>query len=195
MLNRMERWSVLALLTTTLLLPALPGNALTLGLDATVSGSVVSVDVVVSGLGDGVPPSVGAFDITLSYSSDVVQALGVQFGTGLGAPVQTSTSQFADPTAGTWQIVSVSFLDEAALDALQGDTVVLATLEFQVLEAGLLVLGFDSQLVTNAAAPPTALPFTSVSGTSLAVPEASSGVLLVLAAVLTRARGRTGVRT
>lgn len=184
MLNRKLRLAALALLVAVWISSTAGANALSLYLVPTVSGGSVTVDIVVSGLGAGVPPSIGSFDITLSYPSAVLQAVGVTFGTGLGTPAQTVTSQSADAGAGTWQVVSVSLLSEAALDALQGSTVVLATLEFLVLEAGNVSLDVVAQMVTDAAGPPSLLPFDSVDGASFPVPEPGSLALLIGAASL-----------
>src|SRR5262245_9225206 len=52
----------------------------------TVAASTVSVDVVVSGLAAGGPPSVGSFDLDVTFDPTVLSPIGVTFGPLLGDP-------------------------------------------------------------------------------------------------------------
>jgi hypothetical protein len=106
-----------------------------------------SLSVVVSGLDDA-NQIVSSFDVALSYDP-VVTATGVLFGGTLGGPAD-SLSLFALPAGGI-TLAEVSFLPDAELDALQGDSVTLATLSFTGVSAGISSVAFTSVLLTGRA--------------------------------------------
>lgn len=117
-----------------------PGGAraLAIALDpATIAAGAGSfeIDVVVSGLAAGTAPSLGAFELDLAWDPARLALTGVAFGSALGDPVLEAVTDVV-PGAGSVNVVEVSLLAPAALDALQPDTFVLARLGFEVLSLG-----------------------------------------------------------
>ena len=95
-------------------------------------GSTVSLSLVVSGLGDLVASSLADFDIDIGFDASALTFAGYSLGTALG---DTGTGEALDVSFGLFSpgvvnIAQVSFLTPGELDALQGDTVVVATLDF-----------------------------------------------------------------
>jgi hypothetical protein len=104
------------------------------------NGDTVVVDVVVSDLGS---ESVSAFDLDVSYDTTFLSATGVIFGWGLGNPFFFEVFESSDlSTPGIVDIAAVSLLSDAELDALQGPSVTLASLEFAAVGSGLTALDF-----------------------------------------------------
>ncbi|MDQ2696515.1 MAG: cohesin domain-containing protein [Pseudomonadota bacterium] len=125
-------WIVLSVLLAGL--PA-AGTAITLNLlpsAATVTaGDMIDVDVLVSGLGAGAPPSVGAFDLDVAFDPVIFTPVDVVFGPFLGDPLLLEAlTDFSFAVAGIVDFAEVSLLSAAALDALQPASFVLATLSF-----------------------------------------------------------------
>lgn len=94
---------------------------------------IVFLDLTVSGLGDGVAPSIGAYDIDLTFDDGALDFIGAFFGNALddGDPFAVFI-QSVTAGVGTINLAEVSLLAPAVLDAIQSDSIVLATLEFFV---------------------------------------------------------------
>src|SRR5262249_35813021 len=84
-------------------------------------GQIVVVDVVVSGLGGGLPPSVGAFDIDMSFDPAILAPTDITFGRFLGDPEQAEALTAASISEGGVSFAAVSVLPAAELVALQPD--------------------------------------------------------------------------
>lgn len=99
----------------------------------TTVGSSFSVDVLISGLSAATPAlAVTDYDLFISYSSSLMNASGVVFGTGLGGPADSiSGSDLSIP--GVAELFAISFDPYATLRGLQGDSFKLATLNFLAL--------------------------------------------------------------
>lgn len=107
-------------------------------------GDSVSLDLVVSGLGDGTAPSVGDFDINVGFDTAALSFDGYSLGAGLGNIGLGEAFDFSggDLGGGLINLSEVSFLENDAntcifcvapfLEDLQGDSLVLATLQFSV---------------------------------------------------------------
>ncbi len=152
-------------------------------------GSPVAVDVRVSGLGDGTAPSVGAFDFTLTYDSDILCLISVVFGPFLGDPALFQAITTVDDTGpGSIRLVELSLLEADPvtcflcippfLDALQPANFTLATLTFDTLSIGTSLLDFSSVILSDA----FGIGLTTDIGNSSvsAVPAPSSLGMLVL---------------
>ena len=103
------------------------------------TGDFVSMDLVVSGLGDGAAPSVGVWDFDISYDDLVLAVDGWTFSSelgdiGLGEAVDLS---LGDDFFGLLGLSVLSLLTPAELDALQGSEITLATITFEVLDLGI----------------------------------------------------------
>lgn len=102
------------------------------GAVTTTPGGTFSINLVVTGLGDGGAPSLGAFDLDIGFNPADLSLVGVtlqaQLGdVGLGEALDVS---FGTLAPGWLNIAEVSLLSVGELDSLQGDTVILAALEF-----------------------------------------------------------------
>ena len=116
------------------------------------SQAVVTLDI--SGLGSGAAPSVGAYDIDLSFDSSILALSSVVFGDpvlgdqldvlGLGSILG------ATPGAGTVNVfeISLDFVDD--LNQLQADSFTLATFTFDTLAAGSSALGLTLNALGDA---------------------------------------------
>lgn len=148
-----------------------------------VIGQSFQLDLVVSGLGDGIAPSLQGFDVDITFS-DVftIDPSTVVFGTFLGDPddsAQTNTtSQLIGPEV--LFLVERSLLASSALDAIQGSSFTLATMTFTASEVGTYLFSGDDccggLFLTNES---TVRPgVTSASITVQAIPEPGTLALL-----------------
>lgn len=178
------------------LLGALRADAATITLSpatlAPPSGSTFSLDVVVSGLGAGVAPSLGAFDLVVAYDPVQLTFSGATFGTLLGASGITDLVQ----SAGSVNLAQVSLLLPAELDALQPASFTVATLQFVALSETPSVVSVSGALLSDAFGRPIgieSLGSATVSPTA-AVPEPGAfllygaGLLVVARSSLIRRR-------
>jgi hypothetical protein len=147
-------------------------------------GSLASMDLVISGLGDHSSPSLGAFDFNLSYNPAILSGLSVLFGTHLDLGILGS-AQFADlSTPGVIQLDEVSFESAAALNAAQPSSFTLATLSFKGIGPGVGMINFTAGSLSDENG--ATLPFTTVAGQinvngPALIPEASFTAALLLA--------------
>jgi len=145
-LSYLRRLAVLVVITCAAHMPA--ANAVLLDFQApsadAVMGESVSVEIVVSGLGDFSPDSLGAFDVSVAYDPVVFGFSGYTLGALLGdLGSAESLDASAGDSGGEVNIAQVSLLADAALHALQPGEFALATLDFDVLD---LAVGATSQL-------------------------------------------------
>ncbi|MCX6632133.1 MAG: cohesin domain-containing protein [Candidatus Solibacter sp.] len=101
-----------------------------------------SVDLVVYGLGNGAPPSVSTFDLTLSFDPAVIHATGADFGLLLGDPAWYEAFTGVVLSPDSINLAEVSLLSPSDLDALQPASFTLATLWFQAVGLGTTPLHF-----------------------------------------------------
>ncbi len=99
-------------------------------------GNQVSVDLVVSELGDGTAPSLGVFDIDFLFDDVILGLVGVTFGDQLDLFGFGSLQSTDDSIAGTVNIFELSFDLPNDLDTLQTPSFILATLLFDTLSIG-----------------------------------------------------------
>jgi hypothetical protein len=144
-------------------------------------GQPVTVDVVISGLTAGAPPSVGAFDLDVSFNSGILSPTGVTFGPFLGDPALLEALTSVVATPGLVDFAEVSLLLPAELDALQPASFALGTLSFDTLARGTSPLTF-SQVVLADAFGGTLTP--SVGGGTINVVVPEPGTLLLLGAAM-----------
>jgi hypothetical protein len=105
------------------------------------SSGTASVDIDIAGLGNGVPPSLGAFDINIAFDSTVLGFNGAAYGdhtlgdqlnlTGAGS-ITTTT-----PGTGTVELFELSLDPATVLDSKQASSFRLATLSFAALNPGI----------------------------------------------------------
>ena len=114
-------------------------------------GSTFSVDVMASGLVDGAAPSIGTYDLDLSYNSSVVSFASATFGTGLDVLGLGSIQELDSGTPGKVNVFELSLDSEADLNQLQNDTFKLFTLTFNAAAAGSTALGLTVNALGDAA--------------------------------------------
>jgi hypothetical protein len=135
---------------------ATPALAISVALapsSATVAaGGTLSVAVVISGLVAGGPPSVGAFDLTVSFDPAILSLAptGVTFGLSLGDPALFEALPDVRVLPGFVEFAEVSLLSPTDLDKLQLATFTLATLSFSALAPGTTTLSFSGITVDDA---------------------------------------------
>lgn len=108
------------------------------------NGESVSVDLVVGGLGEFAPDSLGAFDANLVFDDGALSFSGYTLGALLGdVGLAEAIDASGGAAGGTLNIAEISLLAAAALDALQPAEFVLATLTFDVID---LAIGAQTQI-------------------------------------------------
>jgi|GEM_PF-882570 len=141
---KISRYLLAALVAATWLvvqIPAARAVALSLAPPASVvtEGDTFSIDVLVSGLGDAVAPSLATFDMTITYDSALLLATGVVFGDPvLGDQLDLfgiGTFPGSVFDVGTVDISEASFDSPSDLDSMQAPAFILATIDFKALAA------------------------------------------------------------
>lgn len=112
-------------------------------------GDAVSVDLRISGLGDGAAPSVGVFDIDFTFDPSLLSFSTVSYGTGLDV-LGLGSLQATTPGAGTVNLFELSFDTADDLNAFQSDSFTLATLTFNTLAFGASQLTLSLNAVGDA---------------------------------------------
>ena len=128
-----------AFATALALCTALPASAITIELNPSSQsvsvGSTTTVDLVISGLGDGSAPSLGTFDLDVGFDPAVLDFSGATFGNQLDL-FGFGDLQFVTPGVGTVNLFELSLESITDLDTLQTGSFVLATLSFDALASG-----------------------------------------------------------
>ena len=157
-------------------------------------GTPVEIAIQISGLGVGSAPSLGAFDLVVSFDPLRFALPSVVFGDPVfGDQLDVSGSgsfQLAMPGTGSQRVVEFSFDPEALLDAFQADAFTLATLIFNPIVTSPTPTLFElsANAVGDAAGDPLEVTI---------VPEPSSFPLLaaaLAALVIARRRAAAGNR-
>jgi hypothetical protein len=101
------------------------------------TGDTVTLDLVVSGLGDFGPDSLGAFDISVGYDIAALSFVGYTLENFLGrVDLFEAIDASGGDVGGAVNISEVSLLSAVSLNNLQPGEFVLATLRFDVLDLG-----------------------------------------------------------
>jgi hypothetical protein len=152
-------------------------------------GSPVSMDLVVSGLGDHASPSLGGFDFTLSYNLAVLSAASLSFGNYLNLGILGSLQNSDLSTPGIIHLDEISFESASALQANQPSSFTLATLGFSGAGGGISAVNVTSGSLSDETGQ-VSLQFLTkagqveVSGAAASIPDTgSSGCLLALGLV------------
>lgn len=165
----MKKFLVLSLVMTAILLFFSTNShaIITLGFSPATqtvnSGDPVDVQIVISGLGDGTAPSLGAFDLDVSFDPAILSFNRVAFGPYLGDPdpllFETNTSH-DDSVTGLVNLFELSFLEADSqtcifcippyLDDLQPSSFTLATLTFDTIGIGTSQLGISRNVLGDA---------------------------------------------
>jgi len=116
------------------------------------SNDPVAVGVKVGGLGNGVPPSIGAFLIEVTFDRHVLTFNSEMYGTFLGDtdPFAFETDILTTVGSGSVRLNELSFLLDGDLDALQPDSFTLAIMKFTGNNVGATTLGFGLVDISDA---------------------------------------------
>ena len=147
------------------------------------AGATLSVDLQISGLGDGTSPSIGVFDIDVFFDALLLSFDDATYGAGLDV-LGLGSLQITTPGGGAVNLFELSFDTAAELNALQPAAFTLATLHFTALTAGTSALDLAVNAMGDADG--ADLPITVQNGSviidappSTAVPEPQSLALLL----------------
>lgn len=102
---------------------------------------IATINVQISGLGDGVGPNLGAFDLGISYDASVLTLQSFSFSNYLGYPTDSFT--FGSIGSGLLSAQEVSFLPDAVLASLQPAAFSLLSMEFKTIGLGTSLLSFQ----------------------------------------------------
>lgn len=120
----------------------------------TVTGSVVGVNLDITGLGQDSAPSVGGYDIGLSFDPSILKLKAVYFGDPLlGDQLDLfglGSLQLMSPQAGMVNLVQISLDLPADLDAMQAQAFTLARIEFDAIGVGTTTLGLQLNALADA---------------------------------------------
>lgn len=138
-------------------------------------GDTVPVELVVSGLGDHAAPSLGAYDIDLSFDGGVLSLQDVTFGPNLTI---TGSVQIISPGPGMVNLFELSLDSIEDLESMQPGSFTLATLSFEVTAPGVSALTLAVNSFADAAG--NELSVNLVDSAVTAVPEPGSALLMLL---------------
>ena len=145
-------------------------------------GSSVDVDLVISGLGDGIAPSVGSFDLDISFDESILGLTFVAFGNeldlfGLGSIRGVSGE------SGSVNLFEISLDSPSDLDTFQPGSFTLATLTFDAIAAGTSSLGISTLILADSLGSPLIADTATGSIAVRRVPEPATLALLSLGLV------------
>jgi len=161
-------------------------------------GAPVEVALTISGLGDFEAPSLGAFDLDVSFDPMVLELDSVSYGDpvvgdqldilGLGFPLSITT-----PFVGGVNLFELSFNTVSELNLLQTGSFTLARLSFITRMAGTSSLDISILALADAEGAP--LSADAASGRISAISAVGEPGTLVLLAVALGAASRVGLRS
>jgi len=151
-------------------------------------GNPVSIDIFIDGLGQQQPPSLGAFDLDISFTDTILSFNQAQFSTQLDLGNFGSIQNTSTPATNIINIAELSLEDSSLLNATQPASFRLATLNFNTLSVGASTLAFPRVIVSDADGSPLLVSTTSgtitVSSPVQQVPEPSSSIGLIFLGLL-----------
>jgi predicted extracellular nuclease len=113
-------------------------------------GELASVTVSISGLAAGTAPSLGAFDIDLTFDPTILGFDSLSFGSGLDVGGFGSIQDFLLTAPGRLNVFEVSVDTVQDLDLLQQGSFTLFTVAFYALASGTSSLGLDLNALADA---------------------------------------------
>jgi hypothetical protein len=195
----MTRRAVLALSIAALWIAPVTAHALSLSVTAPATvdvGSAFALELHVLGapeLGDDYgPPSVRAFDFDLSYDDSLLAYESTTFAEFLGWPGSQSIVSASD-LGGVVDLKEVSLLSGGVLDASQPQDFLLATLSFEAIAPGSLLLELTQRDLSDVSGSRLAVSGSNAASIQI-VPEPATGLLLAGGALLLALARRRSTR-
>ncbi len=174
------------LLLVVLLFVPQTSQAITIGFDPLSQevgvGTAAEVELVVWGLGTETAPSLGTFDLDITFDPTILEFAGVTFGDPvLGDQLDLwgfgSITSFDDSIPGVVNLLELSLDWPFDLEDYQADSFTLATLSFDTLAVGTSALDISINALGDALGEPLTADLKS--GSISPVPEPSSLLLLI----------------
>ena len=166
--------------TLLLLVSGIAQASINIGFSPVVyAGNTLNVGIVISGLGTGTAPSLGAYDLDLSFDNSHLNFTGVVFGDSvlgnqLDLSGQGSLSGSDSSSPGFLNLYEVSLDSINDLNDLQADNFTLATLTFSVLPNASSQLNFSNiNALGDADGEPLGATVTSTTITTVPLPSAA----------------------
>lgn len=136
----MKSYNLMAAFLVAMVFTSFSVQAVIISVEPSIStieqGNPVTVDITVLDLGDGTAPSLGVFDLDLSFDNSILGLNSVTFGNQLDL-FGFGSLQFDDSSIpGTVNLFELSFDLPGDLDTLQAPSFVLASLAFDTLADG-----------------------------------------------------------
>ncbi len=153
-------------------------------------GEEFSVSLAVDGLGNGVAPSVGVFDVDFAFDASRLVFVDAIYGSGLDV-LGLGTVRSTTEGVGTINLFELSLDSARDLNDLQPGAFGLATISFLALAAGTSSLNASINAIGDGDGAPLSFSVANGSVTIAAVPEVGSWLLLSagLGVLLARRRG------
>lgn len=181
----MKKILVLAVNVTAIFITTL-SHAITIGFDPAsqdvVLGNTASINLVISDLGDNIAPSLGGFDIDITYNPAILSLSSVVFGNQVDIFGFGQSDQFVIFESGGVNIFELSYDDPFDLEDLQPSSFILATLSFNTIGYGTSSMDITNIILSDEWAEPLFADTTTsgrINVTHAAVPEPSIFFLVV----------------
>ncbi len=152
-------------------------------------GNQASVSLNIAGLGNGIAPSVGTYDIDVAFDPAILSFNSAAFGTQLDI-LGLGDLQFVTPGLGTVNLFELSLDSASDLNSLQAASFILATLTFDTIGTGTSPIALNLNALGDADGNSLAADLVNGSltvnqqGGPSPVPEPSSVVLVLSVAPL-----------
>jgi len=178
----MKKALFLALVLGFVVFFSISALAITIGFEPVsqevVVGDPASVNLVISGLGDYTAPSLGTFDLNITYNTAILDFTGYTLGSYLGdiSSWEAVDDSDGETTPGTINLAEISLLSVSELDALQPSSFPLATLTFDTLAVGTSSLDISIIALGDAYGDPLSADVQS--GSISPVPEPATFILI-----------------
>lgn len=158
--------------TSAATISVMPGSQL-----AVTAGNNATVDLNISGLGAGTFPSLGVYDLNVTFNPALLSFVNVNWGTGLDI-FGLGSLRTVNTSSGLVNIFELSLDSAADLNALQTANLLLASLQFIGVGTGTSNIALAINALGDADG--ASLSANIVYGSGTGVPEPSSGVLLLI---------------
>ncbi len=159
----MKRFSIILMTIILSFFITIHAQSTTIGFDpsftSVTQGDSFDVELFISDLGNGVAPSLGAFDIDVAFDASIISFTGATFGDpGIGDQLDLSgfglNPSGIAPSPGSVNLFEVSLDFPFDLDDFQAPAFTLATLSFDAIAVGVSMLQIDRSVLSDSLGAP-----------------------------------------